>query len=70
MIPQQNVELTTVKVVEASEKRIVLEITKECYLNAIVPHGYYHDHKVGEVVPLLAILRITRNGQIIQPPKQ
>lgn len=70
MIPQQNVELTTAKIVEANQKRIVIEVSKDCYLNCIIPHDYFHDHFVGEVVPLLAILRITRHGQIIQPPKQ
>lgn len=69
MIPQQNVELTTVKIIEASTKRLVLEVNKDCYLNCIIPEGYHHDHKPGEIVPLLAILRITR-GQIIQPSVQ
>lgn len=69
MIPQQTVELTTAKIVEASQKRIVIEVNKDCYLNCIVPLGYHHDMKVGEIVPLLAILRIT-HGQALEPPKQ
>lgn len=69
MINQQTVELTTAKVVEANEKRIILEVNKNCYLNVIIPSGHTHDMKAGEVVPLLAILRIT-NGQIIKPSVQ
>lgn len=68
MISQQTVELTTATIVEANEKRIVVQISKGCYLNVQVA-GYQHDHKVGEVVPILAILRII-HGQIIKPPIQ
>lgn len=62
MIAQQTVELITCKIIEVAHTRIVIEVNKNCYLNAIIPHGYRHDMKVGEIVPLLAILRVTRNG--------
>lgn len=66
-IKQQTAELTTALIVEANEKRIVLEINKWCHLNIQI-QGYEHDHKVGEVVPILTILRI-KHGQVIQPSK-
>lgn len=64
-IAQKTVELSTAIVVEANEKRIVLQINNVCHL-VVLTHGYLHDHKVGEVVPLLAILRITKDGSIIR----
>lgn len=66
MIPQQTVELTTALIVEATKKRIVIQVNKDCHLNVIIPPDCVHDMKVGEIVPLLAILRITRNGSIIK----
>lgn len=65
-LSQKTCELTHAVIVEATTKRIVLEINKWCHLNIQV-EGYEHDHKVGEVVPILAYLRI-KHGQIIQPP--
>lgn len=69
MIKQQTVELTTGTILEANEKRIVIAIRDDVLISQI-PSGYRHDHKAGEIVPILSILRITRDGQIIQPPKQ
>lgn len=65
-VTQKTCELTHATIVEANKKRIVLEINKWCHLNIQV-EGYEHDHKVGEVVPILTFLRI-KHGQIIQPP--
>lgn len=71
MVKQVTVELTTAKIVEVSEKRLVIEINKGCYLNVIWA-GFPHDHKTGDVVPILAYLKMKENpnGQAQQPPKQ
>jgi len=54
---QVTVELTHAIIVEATEKRIVIEINKQCYLNVLTT-GFPHDHKVGERVPILSYLRM------------
>lgn len=71
MNKQVTAELTTAVIVEATEKRIVIEINKSCYLNVITA-GFPHDHKAGDIVPILTYLKRKENpnGQTSEPPKQ
>lgn len=68
---QVTAELTTGIIVEANETRLVIEINKSCYLNVMVG-GFPHDHKAGDVVPILTYLKMKENpdGQASEPPKQ
>lgn len=69
LIPQQTCELSIGTIVEATEKRIVIQVNKVCHLLVNV-EGYVHDHKAGEQVPICSILRIAKHGQIIKPSVQ